>query len=66
VEAGAGTTAMEASWFGTFLSIADLRSFVFLSSDSDLFAMFTYPRIITLGEPLQYLVISERLGFTSS
>jgi len=47
VEAGAGT-AMGASWFVTFPSIADPRSFASLSSDLDLFVTFTYPRIITL------------------
>ncbi|QCD83705.1 hypothetical protein DEO72_LG2g4052 [Vigna unguiculata] len=50
VEASVGTTTMEASWFGTFLSIADLRSFMFLSSNSDLFTMtIIVPRTVWMS-----------------
>ena len=59
VEAGAGT-AMGASWFVTFPSIADPRSFASLSNDSGLFVMFTYPRIIILGESLTQLIVYLR------
>lgn len=62
VEAGAGT-AMGASWFVTFPSIADPRSFASLSNDSGLFVMFTYPRIIILGESLTQLIVYLRTRF---
>lgn len=48
-QGGARSRIVEAFWSGTFLLIADLKSYEFPLKDMGLFGMSTFPRTTTLG-----------------